>query len=53
VRHTGGFEKSVSFDQTPGRAYGVSADDRRKFFEVAIALANQLAKELALRPVQA
>jgi hypothetical protein len=53
VRHTGGSEKSVSFDQTPGRAYSISADDRRKFFEAAIPLANQLAKELGLRPVEA
>ena len=52
VRHTSGSEKSVSFDQTSRRAYDISADDRRKFFEAAIPLANQLAKELGLRPVE-
>ncbi len=53
VRHTGGSEKSVSFDQEFGQAYAVSAADRTKFFEVATLLANQLAKELGLRPVEA
>ncbi len=53
VRHAGGSEKSVSFDQESGPAYSVSAKDRRKFFEVAILLSNELAKELGLRPVEA
>lgn len=53
VGHTGGFEKSVSFDQPPGQAHGVSAADRKRFREVAVLLANQLAKELGLRPVEA
>lgn len=52
VRHTSGSEKSVSFDQTTKRAYSVSAEDRKKFFEVALLLANQLAKELGLAPVE-
>ena len=53
ARHTSGSEKSVSFDQTAGPAYVVSANDRKKFFEVAILLANQLVKDLGLRPVEA
>lgn len=53
VRHTGGSEESVSFDQPPGQAYGVSAADRRRYCEVAILLANQMAKELGLSPVEA
>lgn len=53
LRHTGGSEKSVSFDQPPRQAYGVSTQDRKRIVEVAILLSNQLAKELGLRPVEA
>lgn len=52
VRHTVGSQKSISFDQTVGPAFKVHAEDRNRFFELAILLADQMAAELGLHPLE-